>query len=142
MIDGWAKGDPPVEKKLAVGIDLPEEACDRGRRSKTRRSRAMAIGDWILIAFYFLLQIGEYTMKATRNDTKQTVQFRMMDVAFFGKEEDRLTLLPDDPRQNWNHAAANLGQSHELSAIESHSERSRERTRFYAHAWCEVSPPM
>ena len=35
-------------------------------------------------------------MKAARNDTKQTVQFRMMDVAFFGKEEDRLTLLPVD----------------------------------------------
>ena len=87
MIDGWAKADPPVEKKLAVGIDLPEEACDRGRRSKTRRSRAMVIGDWILIAFYFLLRIGEYTMKATRNDTKQTVQFRMMDVAFFGRRK-------------------------------------------------------
>ena len=35
-------------------------------------------------------------MKATRNDTKQTVQFRMMDVAFFGKEGERLTLLPVD----------------------------------------------
>ena len=56
----------------------------------------MAIGDWILIAFYFLLRIGEYTMKATRNDTKQTVQFRMKDVAFFGKEDDRLILLPVD----------------------------------------------
>ena len=92
MFDGWAKEDPPVEKKLAVGVDLPEEACARGRRSK--KAKLMAIGDWILIAFYFLLRIGEYTMKATRNDTKQTVQFRMKDVAFFGKTDGRLSLLP------------------------------------------------
>ena len=43
MFDGWAKEDPPVEKKLAVGVDLPEEACARGRRSK--RAKLMAIGD-------------------------------------------------------------------------------------------------
>ena len=40
------------------------------------------MGDLIIIAFFFLLR-GEYTVKATRNDTKRTVQFRMMDVVFF-----------------------------------------------------------
>ena len=96
MFEGWSKADPPVEKKLAVGVDIPEDCCKRGRRSTRRKAKAMAVGDWILIAFYYLLRIGEYAIKATRNDSKQTVQFRMMDVSFFAKEEGRLTLLKLD----------------------------------------------
>ena len=92
MLEGFKRQDPPSEKKLAVGIDVPEECCRQGFRSKT--AKGLAIGDLIIIAFYFLLRIGEYTVKATRNDTKQTVQFRMMDVVFFKKDKSkRLRLL-------------------------------------------------
>jgi hypothetical protein len=35
------------------------------------------------MAFYFLLRVGEYTVKQTRNESKQTVQFKMEDVTFF-----------------------------------------------------------
>ena len=46
-----------------------------------------AIGDLTLIAFYYLLRIGEYTIKGTRNKTKQTVQFKYEDITFFKKNE-------------------------------------------------------
>ena len=92
MLDGFAKYDPPSEKKLAVGIDIPEHCCRRGNKSTSAKARA--IGDLILIAFYFLLRIGEYTIKATRNNSKQTVQFRMKDVQFFKKQKGLLRPLP------------------------------------------------
>ena len=42
-----------------------------------------AIG--FLIAFYYLLRVGEYTQKNSRQETKQTVEFMMRNVSFFGK---------------------------------------------------------
>ena len=46
-------------------------------------------------------------------------------------------------RQNRDHSAIESRAKHDLSASESHSERSRDRTRIRcAHAWCEVSPTM
>jgi len=89
---GFGKEDPATEKKLAVGVDVPELCCKAARRKKSARARA--IGDLILIAFYFLLRIGEYTRKARRNESKQTVQFRMKDVLFFKQREGRLCQLP------------------------------------------------
>ena len=95
MLEGFQREDPPSEKKLAVGVDIPEECCRQGFRSKT--AKGLAIGDLIIIAFYFLLRIGEYTVKATKNHTKQTVQFRMMDVSFFKRDKNkRLCLLRTD----------------------------------------------
>ena len=42
-----------------------------------------AIGDYAIIAFYYLLRVGEYATKGSRNETKQTVQFKLEDVVFF-----------------------------------------------------------
>ena len=43
----------------------------------------------------YLLRIGEYTIKGTRNDTKQTVQFKLEDVTFFKKNTvGKLCCLP------------------------------------------------
>lgn len=79
---GWKKEDPPTVKKLPVEVDIPEyiSLCSL-RPTATEKDRATA--DLILIAFYYLLRIGEYTVKGTRNNTKQTAQFRMQDVTFF-----------------------------------------------------------
>jgi hypothetical protein len=53
------------------------------------------IGDLSLIAFYYLLRIGEYTVKGKRNNTKQTVQFKLEDVTFFKKTKmGQLRCLP------------------------------------------------
>jgi len=94
MIAGFGKSDPPTEKKCAIGVDIPEWVCKQGL-AKSATPWHQAVGDWALIAFYFLLRIGEYTIKRTRNDSKQTVQFRMKDVVFFKKDQaNNLRQLP------------------------------------------------
>jgi hypothetical protein len=56
-----------------------------------------AVGDLTLVAFYYLLRIGEYTIKGNRNETKQTVQFKREDITFFKKNRrGQLRCLPRD----------------------------------------------
>ena len=94
MMSGYRKEDPATEKKLPVEADVPNFLADIGRRQDST-ARDRAIGDLTLIAFYFLLRIGEYTMKQCRNDSKQTVNFRVVDVTFFKKDNDgQLRQLP------------------------------------------------
>ena len=44
-----------------------------------------AIGDMCLIAFYFLLRVGEYTAHRKGANTR-TVQFRARDIVFWDKD--------------------------------------------------------
>ncbi len=85
MLQGWKKFDPPIVKKLPVAIDVPELLATIGT-APTANDLDTAIGDLALIAFYYLLRIGEYTIKGKRNSTKQTVQFRIRDVTFFKRD--------------------------------------------------------
>ncbi len=71
---------------LPIEADIPEYLATLGLQpSATTLDRA--IGDLTLIAFYYLLRIGEYTCKAKRNESKQTVQFKMEDLTFFKRNE-------------------------------------------------------
>ena len=58
MMDGMAKDDP----------DLIATAG----KAKGATPLHSAVGDLALIAFYVLLRVGEYTVKGTRNQSKQT----------------------------------------------------------------------
>ena len=50
-----------------------------------------------MIAFYYLLRIGKYTTKGTRNNSKQTQEFKMGDITFFRKnKQGNLCCLPRD----------------------------------------------
>jgi hypothetical protein len=60
---------------------------------KSGSTRAKAIGDLLLIAFYYLLCIGKYTVKGKRNNKKQTVQFKLEDVITFFKKNKVGTLV-------------------------------------------------
>ncbi len=82
FMDGARKQDPPTIKKLPVEADIPELIASYGALPHANELDK-AIGDLSLIAFYYLLRVGEYTVKSTRNRTKQTVQFRLKDVTFF-----------------------------------------------------------
>ena len=82
MLEGWRKEDPITLKKLPVESDVPELLSHIGSLA-TANQLDKAIGDLALIAFYYLLRVGEYTVKNSRNQTKQTVQFRLGDVTFF-----------------------------------------------------------
>lgn len=87
MLAGWKKDDPPTLKKLPVAIDVPELLSSFGMMTGANELDK-AVGDLALIAFYYLLRVGEYTIKGHRNHTKQTVQFRMQDVTFFKRDKD------------------------------------------------------
>jgi len=94
MLAGFTKEDPPTEKKLPVAVDIPELLVWTARLTGAQELHR-AIGDWALSAFYYLLRIGEYTVKGRRNSSKQTVQFKMEDVTFFKKDQrGRLRQLP------------------------------------------------
>jgi hypothetical protein len=56
-----------------------------------------AIGDLTMIAFYYLLRIGEYTTKEARNNSKQTEEFKLGDIMFFWNDaHSNLRCLPRD----------------------------------------------
>jgi len=94
MIDGFAKEDPPTRKILPDESDVPELLVEMGY-SKSGTAHTQAVGDLALIAFYYLLCIGVYTVKGKRNNTKQTVQFKLEDVTFYKKTRNgQLRCLP------------------------------------------------
>jgi hypothetical protein len=79
-----------------VEADVPEYLVNLGQESDARELDR-AVGDLVMIAFYYLLRIGEYTTKATRNNSKQTEEFKMGDITFFKKDKlGNLQTLPRD----------------------------------------------
>ncbi len=96
MLNGFRKEDPPTTKQLPVEADVPEYLVKLGQDPEARELDR-AIGDLTMIAFYYLLRIGEYTTKGTRNNTKQTQEFKMGDITFFRKDKlGNLCCLPHD----------------------------------------------
>ena len=57
MLDGFRKADPPTTKQLPVEVDVPEYLVDLGQDPEARELD-QAIGDLVMIAFYYLLWIG------------------------------------------------------------------------------------
>ena len=97
MLDGYRKVDPPTRKKLPVQADVVELLVDAAYKNEGSDQGQQATADLTLIAFYYLLRIGEYTVKGSRNNTKQTVQFKYEDVSFFKKNNrGSLRCLPRD----------------------------------------------
>ena len=94
MLDGYSKLDPPTQKMLPIEADVPDLLVEMGY-GKGGTAHAKAVGDLSMIAFYYLLRIGEYTVKGKRNNKKQTVQFKLEDVQFFKKNKaGTLVCLP------------------------------------------------
>ncbi len=96
MLDGFHKADPPTTKQLPVEVDVPEFLVKLGLESEACELDR-AIGDLTMVAFYYLLCIGEYTTKGARNNSKQTEEFKMEDIMFFAKDKhSNLRCLPCD----------------------------------------------
>jgi hypothetical protein len=94
MLDGFRKADPPTTKQLPVEADVPEFLVQLGLYPEARKLDR-ALGNLTMIAFYYLLRIGEYTTKGTRNNSKQTEEFKMGDITFFAKDKQgNLRCLP------------------------------------------------
>lgn len=96
MMAGCRKWDKPTEKKHPVGVDVVELLCAMGQLGMSALKDAV-LGDWVLIAFYYLLRVGEYTEKSTRQNSKQTQEFRLKDVIFFEKGDNgNIRQMPRD----------------------------------------------
>jgi hypothetical protein len=98
MLNGYSKSDPPIRKMLPVKADVPNLLVEMGY-GKEGSTHTQAIGDLAMIAFYYLLQIGEYTVKGKKNNTeiKQIVQFKLKDLKFFKKNKaSTLVCLPNN----------------------------------------------
>jgi hypothetical protein len=98
MLDGYSKSDPPTRKMLPVEAYVPNLLVEMGYR-KGDSTHTQAIGDLAMIAFYYLLRIGEYTVKRKKSNTKtkQTVQFKLKDLKFFKKNKaGTLVCLPNN----------------------------------------------
>jgi hypothetical protein len=94
MIGGYTKADPPTKRMLPVEANVPELMVKMGYE-KEGLIKAQAVSDLALIAFYYLLRIGEYTVNRKQNKFKQTVQFKLEDVSFFKKNKwGNLNCLP------------------------------------------------
>ncbi len=87
MIDGYTKADPPTNKMLPVEADVPKLLAKMGY-GQSGSAHAQAVEDLSLITFYYLLHIGEYTVKGKRNKSKQTTQFKLEDVTFFKRTNE------------------------------------------------------
>jgi hypothetical protein len=96
MVDGYSKQDLPTWKMLPVKADVFALLVEMGY-GKGSTTHAQAIGDLALTALYYLLQIGEYTVKGKWNNAKQTAQFKLKDVNFFKKDKaGTLVRLPNN----------------------------------------------
>jgi len=100
MFDGWRREDPPTQKKLPVEVDIPEWLVQRGL-DKGATEREKAVGDTALIGYYYLLRVGEYTVKKSGGTGEtQTKQFKMKDLAFFGTNSaGRVYRIPANARR-------------------------------------------
>ncbi len=102
MVEGMRREDPMPTPQLAVPVSVPEKCFDIGNLIGSEKAKAE--GDLALIAFYYLLRVGEYTKpkyhkttKGKRRRATRTVQFRVKDVGFFADDTgiDSSTVLLD-----------------------------------------------
>ena len=87
-MEGMRRQDPPPVPQLAVPIAVVSNVFEATYAQKTT-NKLRAIADLIIIAFYFLLRVGEYTRPRTTkvNGKEQratrTQQFQVDNVGFF-----------------------------------------------------------
>ena len=87
LIEGYRRKDPPSVPQLAVPICVPNECFSSSRQSCSTLDRA--VGELSLVAFYYLLRVGEYTKPrfVTRNGVRvkasRTQQFTVGNIGFF-----------------------------------------------------------
>ncbi|MGH7974259.1 MAG: hypothetical protein ACREBR_01940 [bacterium] len=80
QIESYRREDPAPKVHLAVPVSLVNWLSKQGQ-STAASTKTAAIGDLGIIAFYYLLRVGEYTRK--KQGSTRTVQFRYKDVTFW-----------------------------------------------------------
>ncbi len=90
------EGGPSNDKATSVKVDVPKYLVKLGMsKDASKLDRAMC--NLTMIAFYYLLRIGEYATKGVRDNSKQTQEFKMGDITLFKKDTGgNLRCLPWD----------------------------------------------
>ena len=73
-MEGFWRADPILVPELAVPVAVAWWLADFARQASCVKHQA--IGDLGVVAFYFLLGVGEYTSSRSRGTTR-TKQFRV-----------------------------------------------------------------
>ena len=92
LLEGYKRQDPPPEPKLAVPVSVPNMMYVMKQNGNERDK---CVGDFGLIAFYYLLHVGEYTYHRT-NQKRRTQQFRLGDVTLWHNHQRLDPNLPED----------------------------------------------
>jgi len=79
QLECYTRNDTPSQSQLAVPVAITNKCYTTSRNGS---AKMQATGKLCLIAFYFLLCIGEYTVPNCKQTTR-TQQFRLRDIAFF-----------------------------------------------------------
>jgi hypothetical protein len=85
LLEGYKRKDPSPKFQLAVPLTVP---AFMHTFSRTGTEKQQAVGDMALIAFYYLLRVGEYTSSGTEKTTL-TQAFRLQDITLW----DNTTIL-------------------------------------------------
>ena len=113
LLEGYRRKDPPSRPQLAVPVQVPNHiALHRLGHSSPKQQ---AIGAMALIAFYYLLRVGEYTYHRP-SEKRRTQQFRVCNITFWCNT----TKLDINSDQTWlmQHAtAATLNISNQKNGI-------------------------
>jgi integrase len=78
--------DPAPKPQLALPISVIEDVVKH--EGTSRDPKAQALADLVMLAFFFLLRVGEYTPSGTR--TTRTTQIRRKDMQFWHKRPNGL----------------------------------------------------
>eukprot|EP00978_Attheya_sp_CCMP212_P013988 scaffold35372_cov59-Attheya_sp.AAC.4 len=86
----YRREDPPPVPALAVPVAVPNWLCKQGMKTGALQKNK-AVGLQVIIGFYFLLRVGEYTStRCNQSPTEtRTKQFSVGDVGF-GKDDNVL----------------------------------------------------
>jgi len=76
--EGYRREDPATRKQTAVPVSVPNFVFTN--TGETNDPKLKAFGELVLIAFYLLLRVGEYTHHTNQ---RRTQQFRLCDMKFF-----------------------------------------------------------
>jgi hypothetical protein len=80
LFHSYRGADPASEPQIALPVKLFLNIVETEGTSDDPLEQAIA--DFVTIAFYFLLRVGEYTCPTSTKKTR-TVQFRRNDVTFW-----------------------------------------------------------
>ena len=86
MQAGFSKFDHVVETKLAANPDLPIYAVRRGNWRRSNKNQK-TVGDLINIAYYWLLQVEEYTTKEQTGKVKRKKREKKMRTRLFQNKD-------------------------------------------------------